>query len=405
MIFGLARCVSLRVMDTKAHPRSAAAAFYDAVPVLSDFAHVADVNRYVPVPGTWVLGVSDVVGSTKAIEQGRYKAVNMVGASIISAAMNAFGHREFPFVFGGDGAGLAISPEHEPELREAMARTRTWAEEETGLEIRAAIIPVSEIRNAGHDLKVAKYQAAPSVTYAMFSGGGITWADGEMKADNYAVHPAPAGAQPDLTGLSCRWTPIKSTNGVILSILALPAGGDVSARFSRMVQDVLDLLHGLDREGHPVPVNAHELVWPPEGIDLEVAATRGRKSRVRRKIELLGHSLFQWVLDRTEKSVGRYDPMEYRREVSRNSDFRKFDDGLRLTVDCTEDLAKRIEARLSVARTTGVAVYGVYRQDTALMTCLVPSAVSDDHMHFIDGGGGGYAQAARMLKAQIAGAE
>jgi len=49
----------------------------------------------------------------------------------------------------------------------------------------------------------------------------------------------------------------------------------------------------------------------------------------------------------------------------------------------------------------GVAVYGTYRQDSVLMTCLVPSAVEDDHMHFIDGGGGGYAQAARMLKAQL----
>lgn len=384
--------------------QSTAAAFYQSVPVLSDFAQVADERHYVPVPSTWVLGVSDVMGSTKAIEAGQYKTVNMVGASMISAAMNAFGHRDFPFVFGGDGAGLAISPEHEPALRDAMARTQTWAKEETGLEIRAAIIPVSEIRNAGHDLKVAKFQAAPSVTYAMFSGGGITWADAEMKADHYAVVPAPPGAQPDLTGLSCRWTPIKSKNGVILSVLALPAGEGTSARFARLVRDVLDLLHELDRDGHPVPVNAHELVWPPAGLDLEVAATRGRKTRLRRKVELLGHSLFQWVLDRTGKTAGRYDPMEYRRELSRNSDFRKFDDGLRLTVDCTEELAKRIETRLAVAHTTGVAIYGVYRQDAALMTCLVPSAVSDDHMHFIDGGGGGYAQAARMLKAQISGA-
>ena len=381
--------------------QSPAAVFYRSVPVLSDFAQVADNRRYVPLPATWVLGVSDVVGSTKAIEAGRYKTVNMVGASVISAAMNGFGHREFPFVFGGDGAGLAISPDHEPALRDAMARTKTWAREETGLEIRTAIIPVSEVRNAGHDLKVAKYQAAPSVTYAMFSGGGITWADDQMKAGRFAVPAAPAGAQPDLTGLSCRWTPITASNGVILSILALPAGPGTSARFSRLVQDVLELLHEVDRDGHPVPANAHELVWPPEGLNLEVAATRGRKTRVRRKIELLGHSLFQWVLDRTGKSAGRYDPMRYRQELSRNSDFRKFDDGLRLTVDCTEELAKRIETRLSVAKTTGVAVYGVYRQDTALMTCLVPSAVSDDHMHFIDGGGGGYAQAARMLKAQL----
>ena len=58
--------------------QSSAAAFYQSVPVLTDFAQVADERRYVPLPATWVLGVSDVVGSTKAIEAGRYKTVNMV---------------------------------------------------------------------------------------------------------------------------------------------------------------------------------------------------------------------------------------------------------------------------------------------------------------------------------------
>ena len=48
--------------------------------------------------------------STKAIAAQRYKAVNMAGASVIAAVTNALGGREFPFVFGGDGASFAISP-------------------------------------------------------------------------------------------------------------------------------------------------------------------------------------------------------------------------------------------------------------------------------------------------------
>ena len=32
------------------------------------------------------------------------------------------------------------------------------------------------------------------------------------------------------------------------------------------------------------------------------------------------------------------------------------------------------------------------------MTCIVPSYVSDDHVHFLDGAGGGYALAALNLK-------
>ena len=36
------------------------------------------------------------------------------------------------------------------------------------------------------------------------------------------------------------------------------------------------------------------------------------------------------------------------------------------------------------------------------MTCIVPSYVSDDHVHFLDGAGGGYALAAQALKEKLA---
>jgi Protein of unknown function (DUF3095) len=34
------------------------------------------------------------------------------------------------------------------------------------------------------------------------------------------------------------------------------------------------------------------------------------------------------------------------------------------------------------------------------VTCIVPSQLSRDHMHFIDGAAGGYAQAAQQMKAK-----
>ena len=33
------------------------------------------------------------------------------------------------------------------------------------------------------------------------------------------------------------------------------------------------------------------------------------------------------------------------------------------------------------------------------MTCIVPSIETDDHLHFLDGTDGGYALAAKMMKA------
>ena len=35
------------------------------------------------------------------------------------------------------------------------------------------------------------------------------------------------------------------------------------------------------------------------------------------------------------------------------------------------------------------------------MTCVVPSYKDGTHIHFIDGGDGGYAMAAKQLKAQL----
>jgi Protein of unknown function (DUF3095) len=82
-----------------------------------------------------------------------------------------------------------------------------------------------------------------------------------------------------------------------------------------------------------------------------------------------------------------------------NSDFRKYDDGLRMILDCTEELGQALNARLVAAAEQGVVRYGLHRQDAAMMTCFTPSAMRSDHVHFIDGAQGGYASAATALKA------
>jgi hypothetical protein len=69
-----------------------------------------------------------------------------------------------------------------------------------------------------------------------------------------------------------------------------------------------------------------------------------------------------------------------------------------MTLDCTPDLADRIEARLGEAEAAGVARSGTHRQTAALMTCFVPSPTRSDHVHFVDGAMGGYSAAARAIK-------
>ena len=65
-----------------------------------------------------------------------------------------------------------------------------------------------------------------------------------------------------------------------------------------------------------------------------------------------------------------FDAAAYASEVAANSDFRKFDDGLRMTLDCSPEFADALETRLDMA--ADIAHYGTFRQNSALLTCFVP---------------------------------
>src|SRR6202522_596287 len=131
--------------------------FYRAIPVFRGFTRLMDPALYSPLPDDWSIGIADIVGSTKAIAQARYKAVNMAGASVIAAVTNALEGREFPFVFGGDGASFAVSPDDLERVREALAATAIWVEESLDLAMRVALVPVAAIRAQGLDVRVARF--------------------------------------------------------------------------------------------------------------------------------------------------------------------------------------------------------------------------------------------------------
>src|SRR5207244_11307456 len=102
------------------------------------------------------IGLADGVESTKAIAEQRYKAVNMAGASVIAAVTNALGGREFPFVFGGDGASFAVSPADLESAREALAATAAWVKQDLDLVMRVALVPLGSIRSQGFHVRVAR---------------------------------------------------------------------------------------------------------------------------------------------------------------------------------------------------------------------------------------------------------
>jgi hypothetical protein len=375
--------------------------FYSSIPVFRGFSSLMDPALYSALPDDWSIGVADIVESTKAIAEARYKAVNMAGASVIAAVANALEGREFPFVFGGDGASFAVSPDDLARTRDALAATAIWVEESLNLVMRVALVPVAAVRAQGLDVRVARFGPSPNLSYAMFSGGGLGWAETAMKRGEFAVPAAAPGTQPDLTGLSCRFEEIPSARGLILSVLVVPARGADPLAFRKLIEDVIALVERSPDAGRPVPPGGPPLRWPPAGADFEARAARGG-SLLKRRAAVLTFTLFAYLIMRFGISVGGFVPKTYVRQVVENSDFRKYDDGLRMILDCSSELEAALTRRLTLAASAGVVRYGLHRQDAAMMTCFTPSALRSDHVHFIDGARGGYASAATALKAMAA---
>jgi hypothetical protein len=375
--------------------------FYGSIPVFRGFGSLMDPAMYSPLPDDWTVGVADIVESTKAIANQRYKAVNMAGAAVIAAITNALDGREFPFVFGGDGASFAVSPDDLDRARGALAATATWVEESLNLVMRVALVPVRDIRAQGLDVRVARFGPSANLSYAMFSGGGLGWADAAMKRGEFAVPPANPGTQPDLSGLSCRFEEMPSTRGLILSVLVVPANGANPHHFRQVIEDIIRLVERSPDAGRPVPPGGPPLRWPPAGVDYEARAARGGPLLKRRGV-VLAVTLWAYVVMRLGIKVGNFVPKNYVQQVVENSDFRKYDDGLRMILDCTEELERALAALLAKAASERIVRYGLHRQDAAMMTCFTPSVMRSDHVHFIDGARGGYASAATALKAMAA---
>jgi hypothetical protein len=377
---------------------AATADFTRSLPVGSEFRTVLDDDLYRPAPDDWLIAVSDVVGSRKAIAAGQYKAVNMAGVAVISALMNALDTQTLPYIFGGDGAAIICSPADREIVADTMAKTVTWVKEDLGLTLRAALVPVSVVRAEGHDVLVQATRVSEAVNNYAFRGGGLSRAEALMKAGDYAIPPAPSGSRPDLTGLSCRWSPIKPDHGKIVSIILEPGEGGAD-RFPEIAQKLLDLAGmRLPRGGSPMPAAGPTGKWPPEGLEIEARATRGEQSLAVRRAGLYLWTFISWFIMTFNVRIGTFRARHYKEFTSLNTDYRKFQDGLRITVSLGDAELGKLTEFLEDGRKAKNLRYGLCVQDSAILTCYVPSVTSDSHFHFLDGAGGGYAQAAENMK-------
>ena len=309
---------------------------------LSDFVQTADLSHYVALPDDWSIGVSDVVDSTAQITAGRYKAVNLAGASTISAVANALDGNLELFIFAGDGARFAVPPDQANKAADALSRAAMWAKRDLSLDLRVGMTTVGAARAAGFDVSVAYWRASENVRYAMFAGGGLDWVELQLKSGIIRLSPAADADEPDLTGLSCQWGSVASRNGKILSLIVKPGSAASEIDFAHVTSQVVSILQSENRL-NPVPIDGPEIRWPSTSLSYQSRVAGNGQSLSWRKIRVFWAAILAWLVFRLGLRIGAFQPKQYRREIAENTDFRKYDDGLFLTVDCRPELDCAIE--------------------------------------------------------------
>lgn len=382
--------------------------FYAELPSTPVFKEVFAAPYLQPLPDDWHVISTDIIGSTPAIEAGAYRNVMLLGTSSIVVLANAMGDFQFPFAFGGDGSVCCLPENRLQTALTVIEQLSLFGEQRYDLLLRFGHTSIMQVRKQGFDVLVSKFQISPENTNSIFAGGGIEYADGILKKgdDNICNRSTRvSNNQPDLSGLECRWKPVRGTRESFLSLLIRPINTDPQAlaKFHKDIVSTIQHIYPRHWESGPILLSDLSLSLSIKDLKGETLIRHpgaGPETQrlylfaLRMKI-LLGKFLMRFGV-----SIDGFNWGSYKDVLIRNIDYRGYADGfyqiLRGSDSQHDQLLKYLDSKFE----SKLLIYGMHKSDHAIFTCHV-TRYADKHLHFLDGGNGGYTFAARDLKHRL----
>ncbi len=369
--------------------------FYSQLKEFDDLKDISKNDQYKALPDDWYVIVSDVKGSTKAIENGQYKDVNMIGALTIISILNIDRKIDIPFIFGGDGAFLLIPPSLFDRSRQALLAIQKISMDAYDLHLRIGIVPIKDIYGDQKEILITKFKVSKDYSQAIIKGGGLEYCDFLLKnSDKYEIKDKiDDNFEVDIEGLECRWEAIPSPKDETLSIL-IKANDDTS--YENILENLEDIL-GDTYTRHPIVKDNLSLSYDDKSLNTEAsiyAQNAFIKMLILFKIKMInsiGDFLMKFKIN---------EWANYKDRIVSTTDTEKFDDMLRMIVTTNYTQTKELEEYLEKEYKDQNLFYGIHKADSSLMTCLIFER-HGKHIHFVDASNGGYAMAAKMLKKQL----
>ncbi|MEO7214587.1 MAG: DUF3095 family protein [Mucilaginibacter sp.] len=374
--------------------------FYESLPV-----HQGTVGAifnkdhlFAAVPPGWEIVLTDISGSTAAVAEGMHKAVNLIATGSIVCVLNiAHKHKiAIPFFFGGDGATFLVPKSLLAEVLETVWIYRNQTASNFGLALRVGNVSVAEVYASGQTLKIAKFSSSASFTIPMILGNGLNFAEQLIKGANSIRLVEDSGKfEVDLSGLQCRWDQIPppvDTDEVITLLVSAVKLNDQGPAFSKVLAE-LDNIYGVPKKRQPISESKLRINSTLRDVGMTMLVRVGTKKWYAVLKEWFSVA-YEYLYFKTGSGK------TYLTTLVEMSDTLVLDGRINTVISGNREKRKQLLSALTYLEKNGEILYGIHVSNASVMSCYVPDHM-DGHIHFVDGSGGGYTQASRMLKAKI----
>ncbi|SDS30906.1 DUF3095 family protein [Gramella sp. MAR_2010_147] len=372
--------------------------FYRDLPVYDSSISklIGDKTKFSNLPEDWHILVADIRNSTQAVLNGNHHQVNLVATGCVIAILNLAEANDVsvPFFFGGDGATFLIPEKIKDKSLSVLEKHNKNTQKNFGFSLAVGSLAINELYKKEIDLKISRVKANETLNIPVILGNGLHYAENMIKDDQLSEKIFPDETPLNMTGMECKWDRIKppKENQEVVSLIIAGCGDtDFSSVYSSIMSNI-DKIYGSIGRRKPISVRRLKIKAGLQRIKDEMMIKLGRWSFPAFIRSFMVSNFGEFYLRNTDAGKS------YLQKLVELSDNLTLDGRINTVITGTKNQRKKLIAYLDELEKSNMVKYGFHVSEHSIMSCYVKDMSTDQHIHFIDGGDGGYTKAANQLK-------
>lgn len=376
--------------------------FYSELPVqegsLGDL--LSNDALFSKVPEDWLVLVADIKDSTTAVNNGKHNDVNLVATGCVIAILNLAEANKvkIPFFFGGDGASFIIPEKLKKSALSVLEKHNRNVQNNFGFQLSLGTYEVARLYAENIQLDIARIKVSEALIIPVILGQGLQIAEHYIKDHSNAVENNLDDTPLDLDGMECKWdkiAPLQKDHEVLSLIISGCGDADFSRVYSRIMHKI-DVIYGSSGKRKPISVKRLKIKTSLQRINREMKAKLGNWN-LPDFLKNFAISTFGEFYLRNTKN-GKF----YLQKLVELSDNLTLDGRINTVITGTPAQRELLFRYLDKLENLHLIKYGYHISKESIMSCYVKNMKTNDHIHFVDGGDGGYTKAANLLKTKFA---